>query len=193
MNFGEIVNRARSRCTESLVEQINLRQAEGYQVIIEPAPRLQGGIAFAPDGLKLPLRYDLVFQDSLGVYHSENAKSTTLNFSESVFVTWEQRLKVELRSLCWDYMQIELFSVQDEPGWEGLRQWFLKWFDLEDNKKAQPNGLHGVVHFISDPILKDGRVSLFVDLGSASSDALAELFDEFIKLGSISCIIGKSL
>jgi len=191
MNFGEIIARSQSRCTEVLLEIICQKKSEGHEVIVEPAPRLPSGeVAFAPDGLKLPLRYDLVFKDSSGKYHNENANSVTFSFSEPVFATWERSLKIEILSLCWDFMRFDLSPSPTAPDWESVRAWFLKWFDVED-KKIQPNGLMGVVHFISDPVLNGSSILIFTDLGSANSDALAELFDEFVRLGFTSCVIGK--
>ncbi len=191
-SFAETVNRARQRCNAVLQERVATKRSEGCQVIIEPALcDAAGAVVCAPDGLKLPLRYDLVLKDAAGKFNPENADSVTIGFGEPVFVTWEHKLRIEIHRLCWDYMQFQIFPVRAACDWESLRNWFLKWFDPNDKSFARPDGLFGVVHFLSDPEVDAGNASLFVDLGSAPVEALGELFDAFILIGVDHCIIGK--
>lgn len=193
MTFGDTIDRARLRCAEALRERIAYHRAQGHEVIIEPSPRnSEGEIVFAPDGLKLPLRYDLVFKDEAGQFERENADSVTLGFEKPLFATWENKLKIETHRLCWDYMQFEVSPVDDESRLEDLRRWFLKWFDADDSRPAQEDGSYCVVHFISDPVTEGRVIKFFVDFGSASSDALADLLDEFVRLGADYCVIGRT-
>jgi len=192
MTFGDAIDRARSRCAEVLQERIAHHKAQGHKVIIEPSPRNSAGdIVFAADGLKLPLRYDIVFKDGLGQFERENADSVTLDFGEPLFASWENKMKIEIHRLCWDYVQFEVSPLAGESHFEDLRRWFLKWFDAEDGRPVQEGGCYGVVHFISDPVTEGSVSRFFVDFGSASSDALADLLDEFVRLGADRCVIGR--
>ena len=175
-----------------LREKIAGLEASGHKVITEPALCAASGKAVcAPDGLRLPLRYDLVIQRQDGEFQKENADSTTIEFGEPLFATWDEGLRIEIHRLCWDYMCFELFPVLATIEWDGLRRWFLKWFDADDKDTAGKDGLFGVLHFVSDPATENGVSKFFVDFGSASSDCLAELFDEFVRIGVKQCVIGR--
>jgi hypothetical protein len=192
MTFGDYIERARVGCRDVLLERIAQRRAGSSRVIVEPALRNTAGeIVSAPDGLKLPLRYDLAAQSNDGAFQTENTDSTTINFSESVFVTWEHTLRIEIQRLCWDYMMFEV-RVDEAFDWEWLRQWFLKWFDLDDSRSADTDGLYDVVHFVSDPEIDGNTARFFVDFGSSSTDALADLFDALKAQGITQCTIGKT-
>jgi len=192
MMFAEAIERARSRCRTVLLEQIARRKSEGRSVIVEPLPRLASGeVAVAPDGLQLPLRYDLVYRDDSDTFQPENADSVTIEFPEPVFASWEHKLRIEIHRLCWDYLRVEVSPCAASTDWEPLRRWFLKWCDPEERHPQSTDGVNNVAHFVSDPEV-DGDVGrLFVDLGSAPNDALGELFDELIALGFTTCVIGR--
>jgi hypothetical protein len=188
----ELINHSQERGITILKEHIDRRKSEGHKVYSEPTPRNQADeIVYAPDGLKLPLRYDLVFQDSNGDFHTDSADSTTLHFREPVFANWENQMKIEIHSICWNHLELQISPPFSQNNWEILRLWFLRWFDLQDEKAIDSNGLTGVVHFISDPITTGDRVHFVVDLGSATPDALADLFDQLIKCGVSECTLGK--
>lgn len=190
MTFNEAIDRARSRSLEVLRDFIADQEKLGA-VHLEAAPRnAEGEIVFAPDGLRLPLRYDLVCQDASGTFHPRNAESITLEFTTPSFASWENRLRIEIQRLSWDFLSL---TVSPNPGpdcSDELRRWFLKWFDPEDANPAGENGLFGVVHFISDPEIIGDTTRFFIDLGSAPTAALADLFDELTRLGFEHCFIG---
>lgn len=192
MTFAEAIDRARNRSCAVLRDSIEKQKSNGSRVHIEPAPRSSSGdIVFATDGLKLPLRFDFVYQDTAGIFQKRDADAVTIKFSEPLFVTWEQKLKIEIHQLCWNQMAFDISPLEIRSEREGLRRWFIRWFDAEDNRSIGTDGLYGVVHFISDPEIQDTTGRIVVDLGSASSEALGELFDEFIQLGAQRCVIGK--
>ena len=191
MTFGEIINRAQQRACELLKEKINERKTAGAKAYVEPALRDQSGnIVSAPDGLKLPLRYDLAFHTSTEGVQQVNADSSAINFREPIFANWEHKLKIEIHSISWDYMLFRLLPANRQYDWERVREWFLKWFDANDEKIPDANGLCGIVHFISDPVETEDGTRIWVDFGSASPDALAEFFDLLIQLGVETCCIG---
>jgi hypothetical protein len=191
MTFGEVVTRAYQRSRILIEKMIKEKKADGAKIYAEPALRdLSGNIVSAPDGLRLPLRYDLGFQNSGGRVETINADSSATNFREPVFATWEHKLKIEMHSISWDYMLFRLLPINPGYDWECVRGWFLKWFDSNDEKAPDENGLCGIVHFISDPVETKAELRIWVDLGSAPPDALAEFFDLLIQLGVETCRIG---
>ncbi len=193
MTFGELVDHAQKKGCSLLAEKIEQRKGEGFKTYAEPSMRNNSGeVVCAPDGLKLPLRSDLAFVGSSGEAQTEYADSSALNFREPVFARWEDKLKIEIHSISWDYMHFQLFPPPEtETNWDGLKTWFMRWFNAEDEKSPNADGLSGIVHFISDPEVEPDRIEIYVDFGSAPTDALAEFFDELVKLDIKVCMIGK--
>lgn len=188
MTFREIVERARARAVTSIRKTIDERCSTA-RVHVEPALRLKTGeIAYAPDGLKLPLRWDYY---SEGESNGTNADSVTIKFSEPVYATWANEMKIKILDICWDCVRFRLSPVPDEADWGWLSTWFLEWFDLEDKNQKSDDGLYGAVHFISDPELNDGGVSFIVDFGSAPVEAFDRLLYLISDRGYTSCTIGK--
>ena len=191
MTFGEIISRAQQRGCALLKEKIREKDSEGAKTYPEAALRdSSGNVICAPDGLKLPLRYDLAFQDPESRVQTINADSSAINFREPVFATWEHKIKIEIHSMSWDHMRFLLLPANRPYDWERVREWFLKWFDADEENEPDENGLCGIVHFISDPVETEDGTELIVDFGSASSDALAEFFDLLVDVGVESCRIG---
>ena len=187
MTFAEIVERARSRIISNLREAIADRSSRS-KVYVEPALRMKdGALAFAPDGLKLPLRWD--FYSALEP-EEKNADSLTLKFVEPVYATWANRMQIELITVCWDCMVFTLSPPAPDEDWKWLTSWFMKWFDPDDENEADEDGLHRVVHFISDPQCSPSSCRFFVDFGSSKVDSMGELLDRIAERGYTKCIIG---
>ncbi len=158
----------------------------------EPALRLaDGSVCCAPDGLQLPLWHDLVFADDEGKWHPEHADSHTIRFERAVHTHWEGRIEITIRQILWDYLEIHCSPWPVANDWAPLRAWFLQWFDSDDVKEPDAEGLSGVVHFISDPETLNDGFRLFVDLGSAPLDALGDLLNRLAELGVARCSFGS--
>lgn len=84
MIFSELVERSRNRTVSKIKEAIADRSSLS-KVHTEPAMRKgDGSLAFAPDGLKLPLRWDFFAEDNPD---QKNADSITIKFVEPAFAT----------------------------------------------------------------------------------------------------------
>jgi hypothetical protein len=192
MTFKELVVHARERDTKLLVEAIDSRKIEGLIVFPEPSLRhATGELAYAPDGLKLPLRTDLAYQGLEGDMRTEHAVSRTTAFREPIFAEWENQLKIEIRSIAWSELVLTCIPHNAQCDWSGVRDWFLRWFDCNDEKVPDEMGLAGVVHFISDPKVLAEGTRFEVDLGSAPIEAIGDLFDEIARLGFERCVVGE--
>jgi hypothetical protein len=186
MTFREIVERARARAVETIRKLIEERRSTA-RVHVEPALRLKN-IAYAPDGLKLPLRWDIYAEGEAG---GKNADSVTIKFSEPVFATWSNDMKIQILDICWDCVRFQLSPASSESDWRWLSAWFFEWFDLEDKNQKSEEGLYGAVHFISDPEVCDGSASFIVDFGSAPVEAFDRLLYLIADHGYATCVIGK--
>ena len=187
MVFSELVERARSRTRSKIKEAIAERSSRA-KVHTEPAMRMKdGSLAFAPDGLKLPLRWDFYAE---GEPDQKNADSLTLKFGEPAYAKWANDMRVELISFCWDCMIFRLSPSKPDEDWQWLTAWFLRWFDVDDKNEKDEDGLYRVVHFISDPETTGSTTKFLVDFGSAMSGALADLLDRIAEQGYTKCTIG---
>ena len=61
--------------------------------------------------------------------------------------------------------------------WQPCLDWFRRWFDSEEKQPADQDGLHGVVHEMSEPVVHDGLTTFRVDFGSAPIDSLLDLLE----------------
>ncbi len=191
--FRDAAERARDQCRSLIAQSIARRRSEGHKVIAEPTPRFaDGSVAFAPDGLRLPLRYDLAFADESGKWHSENADSHTIRFETTAHADWQGCMKITMHRLAWDYLELHCFPAPPDCDWEPLRSWFLNWFDVDEAKEPDADDLYGVVHFISDPEVASDGFKLFVDLGSAPMAALGQLLDRLVDMQVTACTFGRN-
>jgi len=191
MQFREVLERARDKCRSLITQAAAQHRTDSHKTILEPAARSADGAAcFAPDGLQLPLRFDLAYVDDSGKWQSDNAESLTIRFNTTAYAEWD-RIKITIHEIAWDYLRISAISppVGD---WEALRKWFLRWFDVTDENTSDKDGLSGVVHFISDPEIHDDGFQFFVDLGSAPIDAVSDLLDCLVSMEVTACTFGSN-
>jgi len=60
----------------------------------------------------------------------------------------------------------------------------MRWFDPDDLKTINSEGLYGVVHFLGEPKKTERGVVFLLDFGSAPSEALDELLEELAANGA---------
>ena len=189
MILSELIERARNRTIARLQESIKDKENIS-KVHVEPAMRdRDGNVVHAPDGLKLPLRWDYYAEASPD---EKNADSITLKMTDPVFAEWEHGMRIEIISVCWDCMIFRLSPTMADADWSFLSAWFMAWFDPEDLKPKCENGLYEVVHFVSDPEIHAGVARFIVDFGSAKIGAFISLLDLTSQHGFSLCQIGEN-
>jgi len=77
----------------------------------------------------------------------------------------------------WDWCVVTLPCTPDTFAWQPILDWFHRWFDAADTRIPDERGLCGIVHFLDEPRLIDGSVSIVIDLGSAPPQAFYDLLD----------------
>lgn len=83
----------------------------------------------------------------------------------------------------WDYAHFSV-SIASDVSLEPLLKWFWRWFDENDDKEPGPDGLYGVVHYLSDPEFEGDKLKFVVDFGSAPVEALNELVSVLVEMGA---------
>jgi hypothetical protein len=145
---------------------------------IEPALRQSDG-SLATDGeLELPYRVDLMTEDG---GESIMVDSPT----RSPVAPWEAHIDsvdVSIAPFVWDCATVSVLGLPERESREPLRQWFLRWFDTEDEGPLNEEGLYGVVHYMADPKAIAGGMSITIDFGSASLESFDSLIDALVSM-----------
>lgn len=184
MTLGELLDAIR----DQYLGQFRARLGPGW--LAETAYRLEHGELAREGPLKLPLRLDLVEMTEAGGKPATVDAETILNF-EPFEVEWAGGLNVRVEPFVWDACSVGCAGLPAVPDWKHLTDWFEHWFDPEDIRSPGPDGLSGVVHFLSEP-QPDGNAFRFqVDFGSASVEAFEELLDALRDSGAAQVQIGS--
>ncbi len=153
----------------------------------EPALRAaDGSIVFDPQGLQTPLRKDVARKEGES-WVTANVDARGIRVSSPLRIIWDEKLVLSIASVTWDYVTFSVAPSAAARDFGSIREWFLRWFDPDNRRVTSPEGLSGVVHFLSDPECRDGRWQLIVDFGSAPTHAFEELLDCFVALGFTDC------
>ena len=96
---------------------------------------------------------------------------------------WIGNVEFWLRPFSWDHCVLTLNCETEPLQFAPFRAWFERWFDADDVKEPDSRGLCGVVHFLDEPVISNGRVFITADLGSAPVEAFHELLEACAESG----------
>jgi hypothetical protein len=192
MTLGDLLEMIRQDYIDHLTASAEDLEAEGAEVMFEPAFRDDKGEVALEGVMKLPARVDLLAK------RVEDGKETVepvqvsaegvFKFDGGIDVTWENGMKVKVYPFGWDMMPVRMEGVEDTTKLEPLQQWFWRWF-------AEPEELEGdvqeVVHYLGDPETKDGVTLIVADMGTAPLEAWQDLLDACAALGAKTVTIGE--
>ncbi|MBV8880203.1 MAG: hypothetical protein JO332_09585 [Planctomycetaceae bacterium] len=175
MQLGELLDRIR----DYYLQRLRTELREAPKPIAEPAFRKKDGSLAREGPLSLPLRGDLYAHGEMIAVDTEKM----LAFDALEF-PWTEDLTVDLEPFKWNELTLHLAGVGSCVDWAPLTAWFEKWFDGDDEREPGPDGLRGVLHFLSDPETHDDEIRFMIDLGSAPVEAFEELLDAADALGA---------
>lgn len=181
--LGALLDQIRAHYVDRLAATV----ADHEGAIAEPALRDEQGVVATEGQLALGMRVDVVIVEHGKRQESLEVDPTTRLSFEPISFDWEGGLDVELRPFCWNGLSLLLSGDEIAPA--ALVRWFKKWFDEDDERAVLPNGLCGVVHFLSDPRPTNGGVRFEADFGSAPVEAFEELLDSCREAGAQSVCI----
>ncbi len=192
MTLGDLLEMIRQDYIDHLTATAEDLEAEGAEVMFEPAFRDDKGEVALEGVLKLPARVDLlakrVEDGKEDVEPVQVAAEGVFKFDGGIDVTWENGMKVKVYPFGWDMMPVRMEGLGDVANFEPLQQWFWRWF-------AEPEELEGpaqeVVHYLGDPETKEGVTLLMADMGTAPLEAWQDLLDACAALGAKSVTIGE--
>jgi len=108
-------------------------------------------------------------------------------------VQWDNQLNIVLAPFCWDSCNVLLRGMSSDEDMQTIVSWFMDWFDPDDKKPSDESGLHGVVHFLSDPDISELSTAFEIDFGSAGTEAFTSLLGVISSLGVSEVSIGHSI
>src|SRR5258705_4891542 len=82
-------------------------------------------------------------------------------------------MQVTLSTFVWNGVEIRSQTVPKDP--LCITPWVEKWFDINESRIADQDGLAGIIHSVTHPEVTATGWSVAVDFGSAPLDAVREL------------------
>lgn len=190
MTLGHLLDDIRSRYLTQFRDSIAEVSSTGRLAIVEAAFRDERGALVGDGTLSLPLRGDVFAVADGQPSESLRVDSESMLSFEPVTFSWGSGLAVRVAPFQWDACDVRATGISSPADWSRLRDWFATWFDGEDTRQPDEQGLSGVVHFLSDP-MHDGSAATFqVDFGSAPVEAFEELLDALRNSGATEIEIG---
>ena len=169
MTFTELLTDIRSTYVDVLAKVVSAQSAH-----IEPAYRLVDGSLATEGALSLPSRTDLIPREgektNQAVMVDSNSKLGFEPFSFEI-----QSTTIVISPFGWDWVKLEVRGIDNDTATQTLKEWYLYWFDINDNNEPTSEGLYGVVHFLSDPEITSTGLRVNLDLGSAPTSAFEDL------------------
>ena len=173
MTFPDLMSAIRASYAEALSAAV---------LACEPAWR-EAAMRGADGALKLdgtpplPHRFDVLEADgdSRLVVAQRQLKFEPFEFELS-------GMSVSVAPFTWDWLTL---AVEGDAAraTQVAAEWFLHWFDAEDEQVPGDDGLHGVVHYMGDPKPVDGGVELRIDFGSAPDEVVDDLLFALAEAG----------
>jgi hypothetical protein len=90
---------------------------------------------------------------------------------------------VQIEPFDWSMARFEVLGAEP-AACERVREWFVRWFDPDDENSADTSGLYGTVHYLGDVMQRDATMAFEVDLGSAPPTAVEDLIAIFASEGA---------
>ena len=119
-------------------------------------------------------RMDVLYKED---HVFQQAEANITNPPEFLPITenW-QGVEVVLSPFVWHHME---FSVTGpEPMMLQMQNWFARWFDPKNRNPADKNGLHSVIHMMTEAKMLGNYWVVTIDFGSADIEAFHAFFKQ---------------
>jgi hypothetical protein len=182
MTLKTLLLRIRAAYVELLSGAVRAARAKGQEVNVEPLIRDADGAIVRDGALESGVRLDLVVARKRGLVEKRVDSARRIGF-DPITIPWTPRLSVVLEPFTWDCAHVET-DLGAKALTTVVSPWLERWIAPGDGRRRGRDGLHGVVHFASDPAKHRSGAAVSLDLGSARPEALYELFDALANAGA---------
>ena len=157
--------------------------------VVEPAFRKADGTLATEGPLALPCRADIVRTEGESAGQPAMVDSSTqLDFEPFAFEL--ETAAVSIRPFVWDWATIEADGLAEAAATDAFKTWFFAWFDADDEGVPAEDGLHGIVHYLSEPARTEQGWRVNADLGSAPGAAVEDLLFRLVDAGATRIVLG---
>lgn len=184
MTVSELLRAIRQPYAELLA-----KAAAQPAVIVEPAYRQADGALATEGPLALPCRADTIPAEGDATGQPSMVDSTSqLEFEPFAFDL--ETAAVSIRPFVWDWAAIEADGLDESAAVDAFKTWFFAWFDVNDENTPAEDGLHGIVHYLSEPVRTEQGWRVNADLGSAPETAVEDLLFRLVDAGATRISVG---
>lgn len=184
MTVSELLRAIREPYVELLA-----KAAAQPAAIVEPAHRQADGTLATEGPLALPCRADIIPTERRSAGHPTMIDSVTqLNFEPFAFEL--DAAAISIRPFVWDWAAIEADGLDESAAVDAFKTWFFAWFDVDDENTPAEDGLHGIVHYLSEPVRTEQGWRVNADLGSAPETAVEDLLFRLVDAGATRISVG---
>jgi hypothetical protein len=183
MTLGELLSAIREGYLETLRAALSeaVRSGAG-RLIAEPVLRTAEGGIVRTGALGIPGRGDL-FVDTARI----RVDAARRHPFEPFEFRWEGAFPVRMAPFSWEACPVRFEGLGPGTSWSPLVRWFERWFDGDERREADDDGLYGVVHSLADPT-PEGASS--IDFGTAHVECFEQLLDTARELGARRLVVG---
>lgn len=183
------LSRVLERIRDINIRSLKAASEEHAPCYMEPALRNEDGTVAGEGEFDLPCRVDVIpIGDDDDLLPSVMVDPSTRLRFQTLLIT-EDGMRVSVKPFGWDHAEF-VVRFPGKPVVQALLQWFLTWFDPDDNNAVDPDGLSGVVHYLSDPAYSKDKLRFDVDFGSAPVEAFHALVQTLKQMGASAMEVG---
>lgn len=179
MTFPELMQAIRA----SYVEVLAAAVADREPALREAALRRADGSLGLDGDPPTPVRVDLI--DAGGQRTIDAARQ--LRFDAFSFEL--SGMQVTVSPFTWDWLALAV-DGDGATATQACAEWFMRWFDAQDEQEPSDDGLRRVVHHMTDAVATLGGIELHVDLGSVSDEAVDDLLFSLAQAGMRAARLG---
>jgi hypothetical protein len=193
MTPGQLINHVRSFYIETLTDGFDRHKVNPTVTVqTEAALRELEGNLLLGGPLGLPVRVDVVTFEHGRLTDTLLVEPDQMPSFDVFTLQWEETLPVKVGPFSWHACVFVIGGIKAESDPSPIVEWYMKWFDPEDEKPADEQGVYRVVHHLDGPGLDaDGNVRCVVDFGSAPLECFERFLDALKAVGATEVSVGK--
>ncbi len=184
--FSDLLNTIRGHYVDFLRVAVREKRTFGP---VEVGLQLAIGDGSNPHNSRfnLPFRVDLITGSAKAPRIFKVELDTRVGF-DPIASDLAEGFTVTIEPFSWD--SCDVVASGDIQDWQLPLEWFERWFDREDQKPADADGIAPVIHEMTEPQPTNLGVAFTVDFGAAPIEAFIDLMLTLHKKGMTEIRVG---
>jgi|GEM_PF-2224846 len=185
-----VIDPVRTHYLNKIKSELGAYSDSGHSCETETIRRDEQGVIIRDGVLNLPSRADYSYRIGSSKTLRDLHTVQTVDF-KPVDVCINDKLDLTIFPFSWGEVQISFNTGDDPKRLLRLRLWFLEWFQTRRTEKDA--NIHGVVHSLRGPKRDGDTWHVCIDMGTAPTEALTELFHALASRGVNQMVLGAEL